>query len=56
MTNLIMCIDLLAAKLVIIASIVTFVLKKKLSKKWIVWHRVMTVIALVTLILHAMIK
>ena len=38
----------------ILAAIMTFLLKDKLSKKWLIWHRFTTVIVLVTLVLHPM--
>lgn len=40
----------------ILAAIMTFFLKNKLGKKWLFWHRVTTVIALVTLVLHPMLN
>lgn len=38
----------------ILAAIATFIFRKKLVKKWLLWHRITTVIALVTLVLHLM--
>ena len=38
----------------IVAALVTFFLKKKLGKGWLIWHRITTVIALITLVLHPM--
>lgn len=40
--------------LAIVAAIATFFLKKKLGKKWLIWHRVTTIIALLALVAHVM--
>lgn len=42
--------------LAILAAIATFFLKNKLGNKWLIWHRITTVIALVTLVLHPMLS
>jgi hypothetical protein len=42
--------------LAIIASIMTYVLRKKLGKHWLMWHRIMTLIAIITVILHPMLR
>lgn len=39
----------------ILAAILTFIFKKKMNK-WLIWHRITTVVALVTLILHIMLR
>lgn len=36
----------------IIALIATWMLRRKLGKHWLVWHRILTVIAISTVILH----
>lgn len=42
--------------LAILAAIATFILKHKLGNKWLIWHRVATVIAFAALILHPMLS
>lgn len=42
--------------LAIIASITTYVLRIKLGKHWLIWHRIMTLIAIITVILHLMLR
>lgn len=40
----------------ILAAIATFIFKMKLGNRWLLWHRITTVVALVTLILHPILK
>lgn len=38
--------------LAIAAAIVTYIFRKKLGGQWLFWHRISTVIALITLLVH----
>ncbi|MEL7659402.1 hypothetical protein [Acetobacterium wieringae] len=40
----------------IIAAILAFYKKNKVGGRWIVWHRIFTVIAMITVVLHPMLR